>query len=121
MPRRSKPQDVPNEAELTQYGKGRPGSANRFRDRPRAEINEPDVSLLLGRLGVEEAAVLVFKWAHPLSAVRYTTAGTLRAKGFIIRHTPSPGNSKHVSVLVPPSTEWDETLAKSFDECFTER
>ncbi|GAB3818703.1 hypothetical protein GCM10027605_71740 [Micromonospora zhanjiangensis] len=125
MPRRAiPPEEIPDDAELTQYGKGQPGSPGRFRDCPRIENNEPDMSLLLGRLGVKEAAKLVFKWQHPLSAVRYTTAGTLRARGFVVRHTPSPSIPQHTSVLAPTlggePIEWDEDLAKIFAECFTE-
>ncbi|MGS2613630.1 hypothetical protein ACVCAH_03725 [Micromonospora sp. LZ34] len=125
MPRRAiPPVEIPNDAELTQYGKGERGSVGRFRDRPRVENNEPDMSLLWGRLEVREAAILVFKWAHPLSAVRYTTAGALRARGFVVRHTPSGSIPQHTSVLAPTlggePMEWDEDLAKIFAECFTE-
>jgi hypothetical protein len=125
MPRRpGKSLDVPDGAQLTQYGKGPLGSPTRFRDRPRAEINEPDVSLLWGRVTVDEARRIVDKWGSPLSAVRYTTAGALRARGFIVRHTPTGPNPKHISVFPPidgnDPKEWDDALAKSFSDCFTE-
>lgn len=118
------PQDIPDDAELTQYGENSPGRGANFRDRTRAEIGETDVSLILGRVDALAAATLITKARQPWASVRYSTAGALRTNGFTVRHTPSRENRLHVSVLAPAQggdpVDWDDDLAKTFDGCFTE-
>jgi hypothetical protein len=118
-----KPQEISDDADLSQYGERSSGESFRFRDRTRAEVGETDISLILGRVSAEEAARLVTKTCRPYAAVRHTTAGQLRGKGFYVRHTPTRKNSQHVSVTLPQKdehAEWDDNLAKIFDQCFAD-
>jgi hypothetical protein len=116
--------DIPDDAPLTQYGEIRPSKEPQFRKKPREEIFETDVSLIWGRLTPSEASRRVTHVVSPLAAARYTTAGALRAVGFAVRHTPGRSNPKHVSVVPdtehPEPADWDDSMAESFDKCFTE-
>ena len=111
--------EVPDDAQLTQYGEAIGGSPG-FRNRLRAEVGETEVSLMLGRVDPLAAAMLVTHTPSAFAVVRHCTAGGLRSRGFVVRHTPSPTNGLHVSVSAPargPSPpEWDDRLAELFDE-----
>jgi hypothetical protein len=110
--------DVPDDAQLTQYGEAIGGSVG-FRNRLRAELGETEVSLMLGRVDPLAASMLVTHTPNAFAVVRHGTAGDLRSRGFEVRHTPSPTNRLHVSVRMPAGrgpAEWDDRLASLFDE-----
>jgi hypothetical protein len=75
---------------------------------------------MLGRVDPLAAAMLVTRTPSVFAVVRHCTAGGLRSRGFVVRHTPSPTNGLHVSVSAPaggPSAAvWDDRLADLFDE-----
>lgn len=123
MSPKPEPQEIPDDAELTQFGEmGENGPE--FRNRTRPERGEPDMSLIWGKITAAAASVIVRRLVVPGAIVRYATAEAFRSKGFTVVHTPSKKNSQHVSVLPPTQSdnpvEWDEGLAKLFDSCFTE-
>jgi hypothetical protein len=115
--------EVPDDAQLTQYGEAIGGSPG-FRNRLRAEVGETEVSLMLGRVDPLAAAMLVTRTPSSFAVVRHCTAGGLRSRGFVVRHTPSPTNGLHVSVLAPvigpAPAVWDDRLASLFDEALAE-
>ena len=49
-------------------------------------------------------------------AARYTTAGILRSRGFLVTHTPTKRIPEHVSVS--KDGEWDVDVCNDFDSCF---
>jgi len=105
--------------DLTQYGsRSADDGSVRFRDRPRAEIDEQEVSLLGGRLLPDEADRLVAprSYPNPRAGVRHTTVATLEGAGFRVRRSPSARIPNHVSVEWPET--WDDDVAMKFDECF---
>ncbi|BFU47885.1 hypothetical protein [Krasilnikovia sp. MM14-A1004] len=112
-------QDLADEPELTQFGQ----EGEEFHNRLRVAIGEIEMSLILGRQTPMAAALLVTKTVQPGAAARYTTVGRLRAVGFEVRHSPTPGNPLHVSVYPPSDSEgfkeWDDAMASTFDQCFT--
>src|SRR5262245_26988149 len=114
--------EVPDDAQLTQYGEACSGSEG-FRNRCRADLAETEVSLILGRIAPLAAAMLVTRAPNPYAMVRHVTAGDLRSHGFVVRHAPSRTNQLHVSVSAPESdrapVEWDDRLADLFDLCLT--
>jgi hypothetical protein len=112
-------QELADHVELTQYGElGIP-----FRNYLRVDIGEPEMSLIMGRQTAMAAALLVTKTVPPCAAARWTTAGQLRAQGFVVLHSPTKGNPLHVSVFPPGGPqepiEWEDTLANRFHQCFT--
>lgn len=113
-------QELRDDVELTQYGEDGDG----FRNHLRVPIGETEMSLIIGRQSKMAVALLVTKTAPPWAIARYTTAGTLRAAGFRVTHSPTRGNPLHVSVFPPSGPhgpgDWDEGMATSFDKCFTE-
>lgn len=112
-------QDLADEIELTQYGV----HGEEFRNSLRIDRGENELSLLLGRLKAMMAALMVTKTVPSGARARYTTVGALRACGFIVKHSPTKGNSIHVSVYPPQGDlgplEWDAALAETFDKCFS--
>lgn len=109
---------------LTQYGRltGQP----HFRCALRSWNNETELSLLLGERTEAEACALNTQLPTGGATVRHVTAGRLREAGFVVVHSPSPGNDQHVSVYPPKGQddqplEWEESgrLAALFDACFT--
>jgi hypothetical protein len=54
------PQDLPDEARLTQYG-GQAPVGSGFRDRLRPEIGETEMSMILGEVDATAAAILIAK------------------------------------------------------------
>lgn len=105
--------EIGDEEELTQYGT----TIDPFRNQPRWG-REGAVSVLLGGWHPLEASRKVRGIAleDGTDAARYTTAGTLRAQGFRVTHTPGYRNPDHVSVHF--SGEWDEQVCEAFDRCF---
>jgi len=108
---------------LTQHGVRLTHGTFRFRNRLRADKEPPelDMSLILGEVTPNEAGAIRFRGprtAKDLSrdAVRTTTAGTLRAAGFVVFHTPRRLNRRHVSVY--RDEQWDDVVAMKFDRCF---
>lgn len=81
------------------------------------------MSLIRGTLTPEEAGRARFGRRHVpkgRDAARQTTAGRLRMAGFRVEHTPRlPMSPDHVSVFWDTG-HWDESVAKLFEECFTE-
>ena len=114
--------DVPDDEPLTQYG--HTGDDPPFRNATRSY--ETDVSLIRGRLSVREATTLIRRQGEHYEVtdrdrVRYTTAGRLRAAGFVVRATPSRRIPGHVSAeLQDPEGVWDNSARSRFDECFDE-
>lgn len=122
MPVKPEPRDLPDDTELTQFGEmGAMGAE--FRNRTRPERGEIDMSLILGRVDAATASKAVRRISVANAIVRYSTAGTFRAKGFTVTHTPTPKRANHVSVFPPmigdKLAEWDNDMAKLFDSCFT--
>jgi hypothetical protein len=107
-----------------------------FRAAPRID-REVELSLLLGRLSVEQAAQYVLLRGAPqkelsaaqleVSHVRYCTAGDLRGVGLAVVHTLSRVKSpiEHVSVVWPDqapmerqTVPWPPAVSDSFERCF---
>lgn len=105
--------DVGDLEALAQFGSRKGG----FRNHPRA--TESDVSVLVGRLTVEEATVFVRgRPPDPGDGVRYARAGALRKAGFSVTHTPSRSIPVHASVEFPGV--WDHGVESRFDRSFSE-
>ena len=107
---------------LTQHGTQRADGTFSFRNELRADKNPPErsMSLLDGALSPAAAASArrFTQPPQPRDAARWTTAGTLRSKGFRIEHTPRlPRSPLHVSVYWEHG-EWDDGVAMAFDSCF---
>lgn len=101
------------EDQVTQYGNVREGG---FRKAPRSGVEEA-VSVIRGRLSVEEATRLVRRrGARPGDGVRYARVGDLQAARFSVRRDPVPLNPEHCLVDYPD--EWNEQVASRFDGCF---
>lgn len=101
--------------ELSQFG--RKGSG--FRRAPRPDLPELGVSVVLGRLPVDEVARVVAKRpAVRDDGARYTYVGRLQEAGFTVKRTPTHANPRHVSVLY--RGRWDEEVAERFDGAFGE-
>jgi hypothetical protein len=121
----STPQELPDEARLTQYGERSP-SGDGFRDRLRPEIGETEMSMILGEVDATAASMLVTKHLTPGAGRRVTTVGQLRREGFVVIHSPTRGNPLHVSVYAPlegksgEHVDWDNDVARRFNACFTE-
>ena len=99
---------------VTQFGTRDGG----FRNWPRAM--EEDVSVLIGRLTVEQSARLVRRRGGVArgDGVRYARAGALRHAGFAVRHTPTRSIVVHASV--ESSGVWDDEARMRFDRVFSE-
>jgi hypothetical protein len=121
----STPQDLPDDARLTQYGERQPVGEG-FRDRLRSEIGETEMSMILGEVDATAAAMLITKHLPPGAERRVTTVGRLRRERFVVIHSPTRGNPLHVSVYAPRDeksgehVEWDQHVARRFNSCFTE-
>jgi hypothetical protein len=107
-----------NEEVLTQYGScANPIDGCYFRNHPRLRLEE-DVSLLLGRLTVEQAKSSISGAVIRTSdGVRYTTVGALRHAGFVVAHTPTAGNPRHVSARA--NSVWTAAHQEAFDAVFS--
>jgi|SwirhisoilCB1_FD_contig_31_5709438_length_898_multi_11_in_0_out_0_1 hypothetical protein len=116
-------EELTDDLVLTQYGSRVYPPGEPFRRRPR-EGKETEISLLAGRIELDEAARMVNRrrreGAHPGDGVRYTTVGRLLAAGFSPTLTPSKLLPNHVSVALGGEENWTETVCARFDGCFTE-
>jgi hypothetical protein len=65
--------------------------------------------------------MLVTKHLSPGAMVRVTSVAKVQEAGFRVVHSPTRGNSLHVSVFPPDDAEWGDDLARRFNRCFTER
>lgn len=84
-----------------------------------------DLSFLRGRAMLDEAARSVNRrkttGATPGDGVRYITAGSLRAAGFRVWHSPTRLNPSHVSVAnVDGSAVWTDDEIDAFKVCLTD-
>lgn len=96
---------------LTQYGTADAA----FRKEPRV-TDFGVISLILGAVDPLAAAAIVRgrgRLGDGTDAVRHTTAGRLRSRGFTVTHSPSRRNSLHVSAGC--DGVWNE---EAFDQCF---
>lgn len=109
--------EIPDDALLSQYGRVVPGQPV-FRSRPRWD-HESDLSLILGKLAVEEVTALVTgRIANHSDRVRYVKAGDLRKRGFLVGSTPTRRIPLHVSVTVPAgAVPWDHRTEAQFEAC----
>ncbi len=108
------PREIADDEYVSQYGtrrRGRPG----FRDHPR--LTDIDgVSVVLGKVTPAQARRPVRRGPPTEEdGVRYIKVGDLRAKGFIVVHTPRARNTQHASISYPG--EWDREVAGTFNEC----
>ncbi len=88
------------------------------------------VSLLRGRLSPLQALELVASRVTDeglaIARVRYTSAGVLRARGFLVEHTPTKVNPDHCSALWRREHEadftapWPNDVEETFRQCFNE-
>lgn len=121
---------LPDETVLTHHT----FNVDRFLEAPRYD-KEREVSLLTGELTAEEVSRyrrrVITARALEAAAVRYTSAGRLRAEGFAVVHTPGRllgrcgTASQHVSIVWPdddPTNRqdipWPPTVSKRFVRCF---
>lgn len=76
------------------------------------------MSLILGGLTPTQAMRFVrfHKVCGARDGVRHTTVARLREVGFVVTHTPNPGNPGHATVSLP--SEWGEDACEMFDCCF---
>lgn len=102
---------------LTQYG--REGSKQTFSPRPDRERAQ---SLTVGPCTVDQVTRIVAgRFPDIRDRVRHTTAGRLRAAGFVVMSSPTARNPDHVSVYGPDGTvPWDDDKQAAFDMCFQE-
>lgn len=76
------------------------------------------MSLLSGRLTVEQAkASISGALIRTSDGVRYTSVGTLRSAGFVVVHTPTASNPRHVSVRA--NSDWTASHQEAFDAAFS--
>jgi hypothetical protein len=105
--------EIQDDQEICQYG-----TVEYFRCKPKD--GQDDVSMTLGPLSAEEAHRVVVgdRGAYrPLwDLVRCTSAGSLRSKGFEVKHTPFPANQGHVSVEFRGL--WSDNMCQAFHQAF---
>lgn len=105
--------------ELTHYGKKEPRltccSSGTCQFRHLLRSFEKSLSVVLGHLSPKDVGP---KIGQPSGGARYTTVGTLRTAGFIVKHTPNQENPEHVSVHV--TDEWTRDHGDRFNACFGE-
>lgn len=88
--------------------------------RNRLPHGEPEIglSLLIGRLGPQEAVRRAFRRApRPRDAARHTTVRALEAAGFSVVSDGKLKEGSHVSVYWHHG-QWDDTVAGTFEDCF---
>ncbi|MEU8175887.1 hypothetical protein AB0C14_23655 [Microbispora hainanensis] len=114
---------IEDEEILTEYGnKDRPVKGRPFKDEPVKPQVVNAVSLMRGKLTVDEA-VRCFPNSRSRAVsgegVRYTTAGTLRQASFRVKFTPSQWNPLHVSVEnLDSKRPWTDDDRDRFNACF---
>lgn len=102
---------------VSQYGSRETGEAF-FWDRPRPKDRD-GLSAMLGKVTPAEARKPVRRVGALTEddGVRYARVGDLRKRGFIVTHTPSRGNTDHVSIRYPGA--WDDDISRAFDESWS--
>ncbi|GLX03775.1 hypothetical protein [Microbispora sp. NBRC 16548] len=114
---------IGDEEILTQYGnRDRPVKGRPFKDEPVKPQVANAVSLMRGKLTVDEA-VRCFpnrrSAAAPGEGVRYATAGTPREALFRVRFTPNSWNLVRVSVEnLDSKRPWTDDDRDRFNACF---
>lgn len=108
---------------LTEYGsRDRPIKGRPFKDEPAKPQLANAISLMRGKLTVDEAVGYFPNRRAPASAgegVRYTTAGTLRDASFRVKFTPNGWNPVHVSVEnLDSKRPWTDDDRDRFNACF---
>lgn len=121
---------VDDDVELTQLGhvkrRGNSPLWSRvefsFRGSLRDDLDEDYLSLVEGRLAIDEAVPLIARCdnAGTGDVVRYTSAGELRKVGFEVTYEPTETIPGHVAVRWEGSDEWDEAARKALESCFAE-
>jgi hypothetical protein len=108
--------EIGDEEHVSQYGSRLTGQPN-FWDHPRAQDTD-GLSVILGRATPAEARRPVRTVGVPTSddGVRYARVGDLRARGFVVTHTPNRRNRLHTSISCPG--KWDNLAIDRFNECF---
>lgn len=111
--------EIGDDEYVSQYGSRMTGKPD-FRDRPRSTDRDA-LSGIVGQVTAAEARRLV-RTAGPATdddGVRDVLAGDLRQQGFVVTHTPTRRNKRHVSIRYPVGA-WDDPVAGMFDERFGE-
>lgn len=110
---------------LTEYGdRERPINGKPFKDRPASPHVKNAVSLMRGRLTVDEAVANFpnrVASARKGEGVRHTTAKTLREQDFRVDYTPNEWNQVHVSVEnLDAKRDWTDDDSARFNASFGE-
>lgn len=110
------PREIGNEEYVSQYGSRQTGQPV-FRDSPRP-VDRDGLSGVFGRVTAAEARRPVRQAGSPTEddGVRHGQVGDLRERGFVVSHTPSQRNTRHVSIRYPGV--WDEKVTGMFNACF---
>lgn len=121
-PRTLAPRPILDDEWVSQCGQRKQEHPWNFRRKPRLDKDPPEqeVSMLLGRLSASDAELAAFGPYRPPDrrrAVRHSQAGTLRAAGFRVEHTPKLGTEDHVSVFWDGEGVWDERVGALLDAC----
>jgi hypothetical protein len=89
-----------------------------FHNCPRAVRDDDALSVVLGLRSTADAVRAAFgREASPGYEVsRSSTVGRLRAKGFVVTHSPSRKNPNHASVTDPLA--WTAARQAAFASCF---
>lgn len=117
--RRKHREHLADDQVLSQYGsRTQPKGGPAFRAQPRPDRDRGGISMIRGQVSASEAHRIVGLQApRKGDGVRHTTAGILRAAGFVVQHDPSQANPDHVRVTV--RGEWADSHAERFEGCFT--
>ena len=117
--------DLPDDAILTQFGNRlNPGFCIvPFRNQLRP--GEKGLSLTLGKRSVKEMVDVMYRGRRSAihhDGIRRTTAGELRAAGFVVVHDGfrSKSNPNHVTVSLDGDTDWTDDESARFNDCFSE-
>lgn len=113
--------DLPDDAVLTQFGNSLNPGFCIFPFRSQLRVGERGISLTLGMRSVKEMVDLMYRGRRSASmhdGVRYTTAGKLKAAGFLVVPDGGKRNPNHVSVCLDGDTEWTDDESARFSNCF---
>lgn len=121
--------DVPDDVVVTHVGRvdrRRRGNIRvehlfSFRSSVRVDRNEPGMSVIAGKLPIEEAVPYVCRGdaAGTADAVRYALTEDLRKEKFEVKYRESRTVPGHVTVSWLEG-EWTEEVLSRFDRCFRE-
>lgn len=112
------PRELHDEEIVTQFGSDR--SNPPFLPTPRRGKDYGRLSLILGQVDLELACELVpGRGPIPGDALRFTTIGLLRERGFIVEHTPERAFPQHASVTLPGQPDrWHADVKQRFQDAF---